>query len=266
MSWLTKTLTSSIGKKVLMSLTGLFLCSFLIVHLIGNFQLFKSDGGYAFNTYAVFMTTFPVIKFISYGLYALILFHAFWGFYLTIKNKQARPEGYAVVNNKSSWASRNMAVLGIVLLAYIISHMNDFWYKYKFQNVPYTQYVENIQTGKQLDGFPKAMPDTFKLNKKMEESLLLDQGVKVTVVKDLYKIVEVGFKQWWMVLIYVVGMIAVALHLIHGFQSAFQTLGLNHKKYTPLIHFLGIWVFGILIPLGFAAMPIFFYLKSLNVI
>jgi succinate dehydrogenase / fumarate reductase, cytochrome b subunit len=266
MSWLTKTLTSSIGKKVLMSLTGLFLCSFLIVHLIGNFQLFKSDGGYAFNTYAVFMTTFPVIKFISYGLYAMILFHAFWGLYLAYKNTQARPERYAVVNNQSSWASRNMALIGIVLLAYIITHMNDFWYKYKFQNVPYTQYVENIQTGKQLDGFPKAMPDTFKLNKKMEESLLLDQGVKVTVVKDLYKIVEVGFKQWWMVLIYVVGMIAVALHLIHGFQSAFQTLGLNHKKYTPLIKFLSIGVFGILIPLGFAAMPIFFYLKSLNVI
>lgn len=266
MSWLTKTLTSSIGKKVLMSLTGLFLCTFLIIHLIGNLQLFKSDGGYAFNTYVVFMTTFPVIKFISYALYASILFHAIWGLYLEFKNRQARPERYAVVKNSSSWASRNMAILGTIMLVYIVVHMNDFWYKYKFGNVPYKQYVENIETGKQLDGFPKAMPDTFKLNKKMEESLLLDQGVKVTVVKDLYKIVEEGFKNIWLVLVYVLSMVAVAYHLIHGFQSAFQTLGLNHKKYTPLIKFIGIGVFGILIPIGFAAIPIFFYLKSLNII
>ncbi len=266
MSWLTKTLSSSIGKKVLMSLTGLFLCSFLLIHVIGNLQLFKSDGGYAFNVYAVFMTTFPVIKFVSYALYASIIFHAVWGIYLEIKNRQARPARYAVVKNSSSWASRNMALLGILLLAYIIAHMGDFWYKYKFGNVPYKQYVENIQTGKQYDGFPKAMPDTFKLNKKMEETLLLEQGVKVTIVKDLYKIVEEGFKQWWLVLIYIVGMVVVAFHLIHGFQSAFQTLGLNHKKYTPLIKFIGIGIFGILIPIGFAAMPIFFYLKSLNVI
>ena len=85
MSWLTKTLTSSIGKKLLMALTGLFLCTFLIVHLIGNLQLFKNDGGYAFNNYAVFMTTFPLIKVVSYVNYALILFHAFWGLYITYK-------------------------------------------------------------------------------------------------------------------------------------------------------------------------------------
>ena len=79
MSWLTQTVSSSIGKKLIMALTGLFLCTFLIVHVTGNLQLFKEDQGLAFNTYTVFMTTNPFIKTISYGLYAFILIHAFTG-------------------------------------------------------------------------------------------------------------------------------------------------------------------------------------------
>ncbi|MFN3849480.1 MAG: succinate dehydrogenase cytochrome b subunit [Spirosomataceae bacterium] len=265
MSWLAKTLSSSIGKKVLMSLTGLFLCSFLIIHLVGNLQLFKSDGGYAFNVYAVFMTTFPVIKVISYLLYASIVFHAIWGIYLEIKNRQARPTRYAVVKNSSTWASRNMAILGTILFVYIAVHMNDFWWKYKQGNLPFKMYAEDMRTGKQMDGYPKDMPKEFVLNKKMEETVDFQQGVKITIVKDLYTVVQEGFKNIFLVIFYVLAMVAVAYHLIHGFQSAFQTLGINHKKYTPLIKFLGVWGFGVLIPLGFAAMPIFFYLKSLNV-
>lgn len=259
MAWLTETLSSSIGKKVLMSLTGLFLCTFLVVHLIGNLQLFNADGGFAFNTYAVFMTTFPVIKFISYGLYFLILFHAFWGLYLAFKNRSARPVAYAHENKSSSWASRNMAILGTVLLVYVGVHLNDFWYKYKFGNVPYVMYVEDLKTGKQMEGYPKDMPKEFILGKKMEQSIDFEQGVKITVVKDLYKELKVGFKNVWIVIFYVLSMLAVSLHLYHGFQSAFQTLGINHKKYTPFIKFLGLWVFSILIPLAFAAMPIYFY-------
>ena len=147
MSWLTKTLSSSIGKKVLMSLTGLFLCTFLLVHLIGNLQLFKNDGGYAFNKYAVFMTTFPLIKIVSYVNYALILFHAFWGLYLEYQNRKARPVAYAVVRNQSSFSSRNMAILGTILLVYIVVHMGDFWYKFHNEPLPYVQYTENVTSG-----------------------------------------------------------------------------------------------------------------------
>ena len=86
MSWLTQTLTSTIGRKLIMSLTGLFLISFLIVHLAGNLQLFKSDGGYAFNTYTVFMTSNPIIKTVSYVLYTSILIHVIVSIALTIKN------------------------------------------------------------------------------------------------------------------------------------------------------------------------------------
>jgi succinate dehydrogenase / fumarate reductase, cytochrome b subunit len=261
MSWLTKTLTSSIGKKVLMSLTGLFLCTFLIVHLIGNLQLFKDDGGYAFNTYAVFMTTNPLIKTVSYGLYALILFHAFWGIYLAYQNYSARSVRYAVNKNSSSWASRNMAILGTILLVYIAVHMADFWAEYKFGHVPYKQYVENISTGElvQQQEVPEEQAKTIKTKK--IEVVDIQSGSKIVVVKDLYKEVADAFKQPLIVIFYVLAMIAMAFHLIHGFQSAFQTLGLNHPKYTPFIKNVGIFIFGILIPIAFAAMPVYFLLK-----
>lgn len=263
MSWLTKTFSSSLGKKLLMGLTGLFLCSFLVVHMAGNLQLFKNDGGYAFNVYAVLMTSNPFIKTISYSLYALILVHAFYGLYLAYKNRKARPVQYAQVNKNSSWASRNMAILGTLLLVYIVVHMADFWAQYKFGHIPYKMYVEDIRTGKAVQDYPKEMPKDFVMEKKMEESLDLQQGVKVTIVKDLYKEVSEAFKNIWLVIMYVIGMAVLAFHLVHGFQSAFQTLGINHPKYTPAIKFLGIWVFAIGIPIAFAAMPIYFFIKSL---
>lgn len=260
MSWLTKTLSSSIGKKVLMSLTGLFLCTFLVVHLTGNLQLFYKDGGYAFNTYAVFMTSFPLIKIISYGNYFFILFHAFWGLYLEIQNRKARPVRYAVVKNSSSWSSRNMAILGTVLLVYIVVHMGDFWYKYHNEPLPYVQYVSDVRTGQIV---ATEMPATYTQDVKKVEISDLETGTHLVIVKDLYKEVSVAFQNPLLVLLYLVGMLAVAFHLYHGFQSAFQTLGWNHPKYTPLIKGISTWIFAILVPIGFAAMPIFFYVKHL---
>lgn len=257
MSWLTKTLTSSIGKKLLMSLTGLFLCTFLIVHLVGNLQLFKHDGGYAFNAYAVFMTSNPLIKTVSYGLYTLILFHAFWGLYLESQNRKARPTGYVVVKNSSSWASRNMAILGTIILVYIAVHMADFWWEYHNGPLPYTQYVENLQTGVVTS---ERMPADYTQAVKKVEFVDVATQTKTTILKDLYEEVAEGFSSsLLLVVFYVLSMAVLGYHLAHGFQSAFQTLGFNHPKYSPAIKFLGIWVFAILIPLGFALMPLYFY-------
>ena len=79
-----------------MSLTGLFLIVFLIIHLLGNLQLLANDGGESFNSYAYFMTTNPVIKTVSYGLYFFILLHAFLGIVIWWKNKAAKGSSYAV--------------------------------------------------------------------------------------------------------------------------------------------------------------------------
>ncbi|MEZ5057263.1 MAG: hypothetical protein R2879_09520 [Saprospiraceae bacterium] len=119
MSWFSHFLTTSIGRKLIMSLTGLFLILFLVVHLVGNLQLLLDDGGEKFNMYAHFMTQNPLIKTISYSLYAFILIHAFQGFALWRKNRNARGVGYAVNNTRavgtSAFASKNMGWLGTVI-------------------------------------------------------------------------------------------------------------------------------------------------------
>ena len=261
MSWVTQTLSSSIGKKLVMALTGLFLCSFLIVHMSGNLQLFKQDDGLAFNIYAVFMTTNPLVKTISYGLYAFIILHAIEGLYLAYQNRQARgSQRYVVSNGKanSSWFSRSMALLGTILLVFIVVHMSNFWFKYKFGYVPYTQYEQNLVTGEVASA-----PFEGQINNKLEEYVREESNTRVVIVKDLYRSVMEGFKNPILVLFYVLSMFAVSFHLVHGFKSAFQTLGINHSKYNPLLNFLGVGVFGIIIPIGFALMPLYFFFKSM---
>ena len=249
-------LTSSLGKKLIMSLTGLFLCTFLIVHLIGNLQLFKDDAGYAFNNYAYFMTHFTPIKVVSYLLYLSIIVHAVYALILTIKNKAARPIGYNQYdgNANSAWNSRNMGILGTVLLIFIVTHMQNFWFQYKFGTTPYVEYHTELATGNQeiisLDEIPNDYIGYQSLN---------DGTIETVKSKDLYRQVAVAFKNPLLVGLYLLGMAALAFHLIHGFQSAFQTIGFNHKRYVGIIKWIGIWVFGILIPIAFAAMPLYFY-------
>ena len=122
MKWLTHYLTSSIGRKLTMSLTGLFLILFLIVHLVGNLQLLKGDEGEAFNKYSYFMTHNPLIKTISYGLYFFILLHSYQGLLLWWQNRNAAGgmKRYAVSSTKtSSFASRSMAWLGTLILIFL---------------------------------------------------------------------------------------------------------------------------------------------------
>ncbi len=259
MSWLTKTLSSSIGKKVLMAITGLFLCTFLIIHLVGNLQLFKNDDGFAFNTYTVFMTTNPLIKTVSYVLYFSILFHAFWGLFLEYQNRKARPVAYAVQKNQSSWASRKMAVLGTILLVYIAVHMGDFWAEYKFGHLPFVSYTEKLSTGEIINVEKKGSEYTQEV--KMLETYNQEEGTRTVTLKNLYAEAEEAFSNPLLVLFYVISMAVMGFHLMHGFQSGFQTLGLNHPKYNPFIQKLGLWIFAILIPIGFAIIPVYFLIK-----
>ncbi len=224
MSWITNFLTSSIGRKLIMSLTGLFLIQFLLVHLIGNLQLLVDDGGEKFNLYAQFMTTNPVIKATSFLLYGGILLHIIQGLLIWKQNSGSRNTRYAVSKNPNiSFSSKYMGWLGTIILVFLILHLWQFWFRMKFGTVTPIDYNEG--TGP---------------------------------VKDLYTLVAVAFKNPLYVIAYVIGMIVIGLHLKHGFQSSFQTLGLNHKKYTPLIKGLGL-IYSILVPLGFAIIPIFFY-------
>ncbi len=255
MSNFSKAFSSTLGRKLIMSLTGLFLCSFLIIHLIGNFQLFKNDAGLAFNQYAHFMTHFTPIKVVSYLLYTSIIVHTVWAIVITQKNKSARPQGYAIKPKDGSiWSSRNMGILGTIIFVFIVVHMSNFWFKYHQGYTPYIEYRTDLSSG-------ATMSRELSKSEFTEYVSYVDNGVEITKSEDLYLEVATAFQQWWLVAFYVIAMIALAFHLIHGFQSAFQTLGWNHSKYKPLINFLGVWVFGVLIPLGFAAMPLYFLFK-----
>lgn len=207
-----------------MALTGLFLILFLVVHLIGNLQLLKSDSGEAFNIYAQFMTSNPLIVVISYVNYAFILIHIVWSVMLTRRNRAARgPVGYALNKNSSQWTSRNMGILGTFIFIFLVIHLRGFWYEMHWGGIPTAQY-----DGKEY--------------------------------KDLYAVVAVAYSQIGYVLLYVVSMALLAFHLFHGFGSAFQTLGLNHVKYNPVIKFIGV-AFAVIVPALFALIPIYMYLN-----
>ncbi len=225
MSWFTKFLVSSIGQKFIMSLTGLFLMLFLIIHLLGNLQLLYDDGGDAFNAYSYMMTHNPIIKTVSYLLYVSILLHAWQGIVLWRQNRAARGTSrYAVSYVRTNErASRNMAWLGIIILVFILLHMWQFWFQVKFGTLP---------------------------------------AVDVTAydhpVQDLYTPVAAAFSNLYYVVFYVVSMVVIGFHLWHGFWSSFQTLGLDHLKYTPVIKTIGM-AYALLVPAAFAFIPLAFY-------
>ncbi len=232
MSWITKTLTSSIGRKVIMSLTGLFLISFLLVHLSGNFLLLKGDEGAAFNLYTKFMTTNPVIRVLELGLVAGFGLHIYTGLLLSRINNKARPVKYHYENPSvsSNWFSRNMVLSGVIVLLFLLLHLYNFWVRYHFQGD-----TLNVQT---IDG----------------KSYL-----------DMYQAAVETFKMWWYTAVYLLAFLLLAFHLNHGFQSAFQSLGLNHPKYNPAIKGLGTLV-AFAIPAGFALIAIAMFLKANDII
>ncbi|MBP6072184.1 MAG: succinate dehydrogenase cytochrome b subunit [Flavobacterium sp.] len=281
-------LKSSIAKKYWMALTGLFLCLFLSGHLAGNLQLIFSDAKH-FNEYALFMTSNPAVKILSYLTYISILFHAVDGILLTIQNKKARPVGYAKTDgSSSSVSSRNMAVLGTIILVFIVTHMVNFWAVMHFdKNIPLMTKTIEVQGNKQVfyvgtqagQYFPieqiakedekveqGAMPKQFVIKNRTE--LYYNQvDVKVAdLYKDLHKITIDFFKHpktgLLATILYVLAMFTLAFHLLHGFQSAFQSLGLNNPKYTPGIKKFGA-AFAIIVPLLFAIIPVYihFFLK-----
>lgn len=226
MSWFAKAFSSSIGRKVIMSITGLFLILFLIEHLIGNLLLLKSDGGLAFNEFAHFMKYNPLIQIGEVVLFAGFLFHIIDGIILVRKNRASRPVSYAVSNKSkvTNWSSKFMGPFGIIILLFLIIHLYDF-FRYKYFS-------------------PTAdMPGTD--------------------ISDLASLVYIKFQSIGYVAFYVVAMFVVGFHLYHGFQSAFQTLGINHVKYSPLIKGIGI-LYSIVVPVGMAMIPIIIYINHIT--
>lgn len=218
MSW-KNYFSTSVGKKIQMSLTGIFLITFLIVHCYINAQIFWNDGGAEFDKLAHFMGTNPVIRTIEIGLFAFLILHIVQGLMLWSKNRAKRTSRYAVSagNATSKWYSRSMGLLGTLILLFLILHISMFW-------------APNRASQTMGNG---------ELN--------------------LYHMMKDEFQNVAIVIVYVLGCISLAWHLMHGFYSAFQTLGLTTNKYKSIISAIGVG-FSIIVPLVFALMPIAFYL------
>ncbi len=265
-------LKSSIAKKYWMALTGLFLCLFLVGHLAGNLQLIFGDAS-VFNEYALFMTTNPAVKILSYLTYISILFHAIDGILLAIQNKKARPIGYTKNNASanSTWASRNMAVLGTLLLVFIVTHMVNFWAKMHFTEMP-LQVIEVTVEGqepvavyKTVEGQPIQVAAVEAGAVVVKGTDFYQAGTDLVIAqgyKDLHKITFAFFKDASTGLIstilYVIAMIVLGFHLSHGFASAFQSLGINNPKVNGLIKFGG-YLFCYLVPALFAIIPLYIH-------
>jgi len=218
---------SSIGKKFAMALSALFLLIFLLQHFIINSLSVICPS--AFNEASHFMGLNPIIQFVMQPILAFaVIFHFIMGFILEIQNKKARPVAYAVNKPQanSTWASRNMIWSGAVILAFLVLHFIDFW-------------------------FPE-------LNHKYVEFLPEDPS-------RYYPELLHKFQNPIRVVAYVVAFFLLMMHLLHGFQSAFQSIGARHRKYTPFIKSFG-KVFAIVIPVGFMLIAIINYLKVNEII
>jgi succinate dehydrogenase / fumarate reductase, cytochrome b subunit len=219
--------TSAVGKKLVMGLTGLFLISFLVVHAGINACIWANDGGVMFNKAAHFMGATVVIRIMEVGLFLGIFLHIIQGYLLTASNQSKRKVGYAVPmgNQGSKWYSRSMGLLGTILLLFFILHWWHFW-----------------------------VPARFIGHEELTEIEI--NGVHM---HNMYNLMQYTFQELWVVIVYVVACFSLFWHLLHGFQSAFRTIGLSNKKYVALVQTLGIG-YSVIISLAFAMMPVSMYL------
>ena len=216
--------TSSIGKKFIMSLTGIFLITFLVIHVGINATIWAGDDGKMFNLASHFMGTTVLVRILEVGLFAFLLLHIIQGLVLEVRNRKRRKTGYAISlgNKGSKWYSRSMGLLGTLLLFFLVMHLSHFWVPSRFSDLPSAEV-----NGKEIAN---------------------QYGEIVRVFQDPL-----------VVTLYVLGCISLLYHLLHGFQSAFRTLGVPNGKYINLIKGLG-FGFAIIVSLAFAMMPISVYL------
>lgn len=211
---------STVGRKLVMALTGLFLCVFLLEHLYGNLLLYKMDGGKAFNDYTEFLTGNIIIRTIEYVLFGGFIIHALYALLLTIANRRARPVGY-IVNRQSqtsTWFSRNMGLTGSIIFVFLVIHLKEFFFAHRFGG---------------------------------EKELM-----SVSVAHS--------FSVAWYSALYIISMVFLGVHLNHGFQSAFQTLGWNNHKYHQMLKYAGA-SFAMIMMVGYATFPIIFYFDLFGV-
>ncbi len=215
--------SSSIGKKFTVALTGLFLILFLIIHAGVNAAIFLNDGGVTYNEFARFMSHNWILRFLEVGLFVAFFIHIIQALIVWRQNKIARPVAYHT-NKPQKNSTWYSRTMGLMGTLILL-----------FLVI----HISHFFVGTKVALYSGDQPH------------------------NLYNEMKEVFSNPYVVLIYMIGLVALFWHLMHGFQSAFQTLGINHKRYTPIIKGLGM-VYTVIIILLFALMPISMYLGWLN--
>ena len=221
-------ISASIGRKFLMSITGLFLISFLCIHLTLNLFLTFDDSGQLFNLAAHFMATNPLIRIMEPILAIGFVVHIIWSGWITLENMRARPQKYAYGDQLLKWwePAKNMFILGGMILIFLVIHITNFYIKMKWSGDP----------------------------------LLKEVIVGGVEMHNAYALVSNLFLSRAYDLLYIAGGILVGLHISHGFWSAFQTIGFTNQIWLKRLKFLAVAV-GILFAAGFSYIPIYFMIK-----
>jgi succinate dehydrogenase / fumarate reductase cytochrome b subunit len=221
-------MSASIGRKFLMSITGLFLISFLCIHLTLNLFLTFDDTGNLFNLAAHFMATNPVIRIVEPLLAIGFVVHIIWSGWITLGNMRARPQKYEYGDQLLSWwaPAKNMFILGGMVLIFLVIHITNFWVKMKFTGDP----------------------------------LLNAVSIGGVEMHNAFALVSNLFRNRAYDLLYVVGGILVGLHISHGFWSAFQTIGINNHTWLKRLKCLAVTI-GIVFAIGFSYIPLYFMIK-----
>lgn len=214
---------TSVGKKLIVGVSGLFLVVFLVVHLGVNLTLFA--GSDAYNSVANWMASNPAIVVMRPVLALGLVVHILVSLYLALGNVRSRPQGYALVDPAGSrWASRHMVILGGLIVLFLALHLSSFSIQMMFGTPPKTE-------------------------------------VAGVLMKDAYAMVTARFGLWWYVSIYVAAIVMLGLHLSHGFQSAFQTVGLSDHRWRRRWTAIGN-AYAIVIALGFVSLPVYFFIQA----
>ncbi len=222
MGWLSDRLSSSIGKKIIMALSGLLLILFLVIHLLNNLLLFLGPEIFNDNVERLEAVK-PLVRVIEIALLLIFVFHIYNALKLWYENKKANPNKYAVdaSSKNSTIYSRSMVITGVIILIFLLLHLGTFWRTFNF--------------GSHSSGDPY----------------------------PFYTIIQDAFSNPFVALFYFIVMIILGFHLNHAFQSAFQTMGWKNKKYTPIVEKIGTAI-ALIMAIGFASIPIFFYVASLG--
>ncbi len=219
---------TSVARKNIMAVTGLFTAFFLVIHLVGNLILILPDSFFPiefwgnvasqhdmYNAYSHFLVHFWPISVVAWILYAGLAIHVIDALLITLTNWKAKGEKYVKSDNSTStWYSRNMGILGTIIGIFIFIHMAQFWLQYKV--------LENEH--------------------------------------DLYNLVVATFKEWWVLVIYEIGIIALGFHLVHGIESAHRSLGVYPKNAMGVVKYIAL-CFGIIMAVLYAIIPIILYFK-----